>query len=174
MVSKFCNFFQNELQLPAAPYTFFDYATMCLSCAVVSPIIGYVSAHIAILLIQNGISEEKRIQVKTVEYAKLIIISKTYLANDDSYAWCVLLVVILTFRHLLLEDCCSSFPSQPRYDLRAYHHILPLLPLPLIPLSPSVLMLTSWKQLYTTEESGNHEEATNLADSLSTAIQKLQ
>ncbi|VDO17835.1 unnamed protein product [Brugia timori] len=57
------NFVLKEVNLPSYPYTFVHYAAMCVSCIVISPLLGYTSAHITVMIIRHGISEEKRIQV---------------------------------------------------------------------------------------------------------------
>ncbi|VDK73156.1 unnamed protein product [Litomosoides sigmodontis] len=57
------NFVLKEVNLPSYPYTFVHYAAMCVSCIVISPLLGYTSAHITVMIIRHGISEEKRIQM---------------------------------------------------------------------------------------------------------------
>ncbi|OZC08695.1 hypothetical protein X798_04243, partial [Onchocerca flexuosa] len=54
--------FQKEVNLPSHPYTFVHYVAMCISCIVISPLLGYISAHISVMIIRHGIREEKRIQ----------------------------------------------------------------------------------------------------------------
>uniref|UniRef100_A0A915PJ54 Cation/H+ exchanger domain-containing protein n=1 Tax=Setaria digitata TaxID=48799 RepID=A0A915PJ54_9BILA len=57
------NFVLKEMNLPSYPYTFAHYVAMCISCIIISPLLGYTSAHITIMIIRHGISEEKRIQM---------------------------------------------------------------------------------------------------------------
>ncbi|KAM3723426.1 Sodium/hydrogen exchanger [Dirofilaria immitis] len=57
------SFVLKEINLPSYPYTFIHYAAMCISCIVISPLLGYTSAHITVMIIRHGISEEKRIQM---------------------------------------------------------------------------------------------------------------
>uniref|UniRef100_A0AAF5RUL6 Cyclic nucleotide-binding domain-containing protein n=1 Tax=Wuchereria bancrofti TaxID=6293 RepID=A0AAF5RUL6_WUCBA len=57
------NFVLKEVNLPSYPYTFVHYAMMCISCIIISPLLGYTSAHITVMIIRHGISEEKRIQM---------------------------------------------------------------------------------------------------------------
>ncbi|VIO91694.1 Uncharacterized protein BM_BM10817 [Brugia malayi] len=57
------NFVLKEVNLPSYPYTFVHYAAMCVSCIVISPLLGYTSAHITVMIIRHGINEEKRIQM---------------------------------------------------------------------------------------------------------------
>ncbi|VBB26902.1 unnamed protein product [Acanthocheilonema viteae] len=57
------NFVLKEVNLPSYPYTFVHYAAMCVSCIVISPLLGYTTAHITVMIIRHGISEEKRIQM---------------------------------------------------------------------------------------------------------------
>uniref|UniRef100_A0A0R3S0L2 Na_H_Exchanger domain-containing protein n=1 Tax=Elaeophora elaphi TaxID=1147741 RepID=A0A0R3S0L2_9BILA len=57
------NFVLKEVNLPSYPYTLVQYAAMCVSCIIISPLLGYTSAHITVMIIRHGISEEKRIQM---------------------------------------------------------------------------------------------------------------
>ncbi|VDK30352.1 unnamed protein product [Gongylonema pulchrum] len=57
------NFVLKEVNLPSYPYTLVHYVAMCISCVVISPVLGYTSAHLSILIIRHGITEEKRIQM---------------------------------------------------------------------------------------------------------------
>uniref|UniRef100_A0A1I7VT24 Na_H_Exchanger domain-containing protein n=1 Tax=Loa loa TaxID=7209 RepID=A0A1I7VT24_LOALO len=57
------SFVLKEVNLPSYPYTFVHYAAMCVSCIVISPLLGYTSAHITVMIIRHGITEEKRIQM---------------------------------------------------------------------------------------------------------------
>ncbi|VDP11843.1 unnamed protein product [Onchocerca flexuosa] len=40
-----------EVNLPSHPYTFVHYVAMCISCIVISPLLGYISAHISMFLV---------------------------------------------------------------------------------------------------------------------------